>query len=194
MSATFQLDLAFRGERDYVQGADIFEALVELTGWHGPVSLHFHRVMRFGVDAIEVTDARGAATFDAVFWYGPLGARKCLGLRADPARPILKRKPYNEKSVVAGAVISPPRIESSGPVDASFMERVLALDKALLMRLFTPDRGSFRLLRLDLEYVPESPKELVLIHRASMGSRFVRMEILADGHSVGAVFCSLAIE
>lgn len=194
MSTTYQFDLAFRGERNYLQGADIFDALIGLTGWHGPVSLHFHRLMRSGVDAIEVADGRPAACFDAAFWYGPPEARRCLGLCANPARPILERKPYDEPSVVAGAVVRPPRIESPGPIRASFMDRVLALNKLLLTRQFAPDKGSFRLARLDLEFVPENPTKLVLVHQASMGLRFVRSEILADDCSAGSVFFSLAID
>jgi hypothetical protein len=189
----YPLDLAFRGDRDYLQGGDIFTALIELTGWRGAVSLHFHRLMRSGVDAMEIPDGRPGADFDAVFWYGPTEKQRCLGLRADPSRTVLARIPYDEESVVADAVIVPPRIESPGPGRASFIERVLALDKLLLKHQFAPEKGRIRLARLDLDYVPASPREIVLIHQASLGPRLMRCRIMADGHMAGSIFASFPI-
>ncbi len=189
----FELDIPFKGARQYVHASDIFNELVALTKWRGGVSLHFHRPIRCSIEAAELAAGESGSGPDALFWYGPADRRRCLALRGNPERPVTARRPYDEALVVADAVMDPPWIRSAGPGNASFIERVLALNKVLLNRQFSVAGGRWWFARLDLDRVPENAVRIELLSRRALGARMTKSHIVVDGLTLGSVFFSAAM-
>lgn len=184
------LDLPFRGARDYLQGADIFNALIDLTGAQENMSLRLHALMHHGIDAVPIPDVTtDLKQFAGVFIYGgPEGLQK-IGLR-DNSKIVTKRVPYDEPRVIADASVHDHRIVSPGPSEFTFMERVLALNKALLQDIIPIEGIRWLATRLDLTRVPSSPMTLAVELVERLGTRLTKSSIAVDGEDVGFVYFS----
>ena len=111
LNQTVPLDLNFKGERDYLRGTDIFNALVDLTCARDHISLRLHRVMRNRVEAVRIHDVRtNLKEFAGLFLYGNPESLQKIGLREDPMRPILGRYAYDDDRVIADANVFGKRI------------------------------------------------------------------------------------
>lgn len=183
------LALKFKGERDYLHGTDIFNTLVELTGARDNVSLRLHCVMRRGVEAVPIDDTEtNLKGFAGLFLYGKADRLQKIGLRENPTIEVTGRVPYDESKVIADASIRRQVIECPGPSRFTFIERVIALNKALLLETVTTPRVRWWLTRLDLTRVPSPAGALRLELVERLGTRLTKTSITADGEEVGFVY------
>jgi hypothetical protein len=189
-SARTRLPLAFKGSRDYLQGGDIFNALADLTGAREGISLQMKKVMRHPLDSVSVPAGRPGGGFSAWFEYGGAGNRHCIGLLEDASSEVPGRMPYDEDAVIAGAHLSEARIESPGPGVATFIERVIALNKVLLNARFAPQKLKWWFTRLELEMLPAAPRSIALTLAASVGARLTKSIIEVDGVPCGHIYFS----
>ncbi len=185
-----RLALAFKGERDYLHGSDIFNALAALTGAREDVVLQMNKVMRRALNAVPAPDGRPSGEFSALFEYGGGGGRCWIALVEDASVEVTARRPYDEASVAAGARLSGNRIESPGSGAATFIERAIALNKVLLNARFAPEIIKWWFTRLELDRVPENPRSVALTFVAGVGARITKSSIEADGAGCGRIYFS----
>ena len=183
------LDLKFKGERDYLHGTDIFDALTAVTGARFGIALWLYRIVRCGLEAVPLAAApRRPREFAGLFAYHANDATRWVDLREDRAIEVLGRTPYDEDSVITDAVIEGGAIGSPGPSRYSFIERVVALNKVLLRRAVADVPWLFT--RLELDRLAEAPcaLRLRLCHR--FGVRLIKSAIAADGAPLGFIYFS----
>ena len=180
-----------KGARDYLHGTDIFNALVDLTGARENLSLRLRRVMRHGIEAAPIRDAgTDLKEFAGLFLYGRPDTLRQIGLRENPAIEVKGRVPYAESEVTADAKLRAEVIVSPGPSRYTFIERVIALNKVLLLESVSTPKVRWWLTRLDLTRVPSPATMLSLGLAERCGMRLIKSWITADGEDVGYIYFS----
>jgi hypothetical protein len=182
------LDLPFKGNRQYLHGTDIFDAVIPLTKPRHGVAFRFHSLMRNPIDLVPVvgTSEGGAAGF--YVRYEDNGAKSVWQFRENLARRVTGRVPYDESDVVSDAVYGDDHIESPGPSPYSFIERTVALHKALLRRRADGEgQGAWLFTHLDLTRVPSSPKRIRLKLSGFLGTKMAKSTIECDGEALGQI-------
>lgn len=187
------LDLPFKGARDYLTGADIFDALLRITGAKGPAVLVLRRFMRHPINAVPIPLGADSSAYPAEFHYSSVGSDHTVVVREDPSRSAARRVPYDEEAVTAPAVISGTSLSCRISRSYSFIEHVVALNKLLLNRsALGATAPKWLFTRIELDAVPESPDTLDLRLTASIGSRITKTAIGADGRFLGHIYFSSA--
>lgn len=83
------LDLPFKGNRDYLHGTDIFNALIAMTGVTENISLRVHKLIHYGIDVAPLPKGEKPYGVSGVFIHGG----SILGLRENTARAVTRRVP-----------------------------------------------------------------------------------------------------
>lgn len=184
------LDLPFKGNRQYLHGTDIFDAVISLTKPRHGVAFRFHRLMRNPIDLVPIADAGKGADEAAGYYvrYGANGTKRIWHFREAHARRITGRVPYDESDVVSDAIYEADNIESPGPSTYSFIERAVALHKALLRRRENSDGpGAWLFTHLDLTNVPSNPVRIRLKLSGFLGTKMAKSTIECDGEPLGQI-------
>jgi len=180
-----RLDLSFKGDRDYLQGGDVFNALLKRFKSSCPISLRFHRPIKFQVEAGPLGVGDNPA---ARFTYWNAGDKINLGLYEIAGAPVIERIPYDEDAIGRGAECDQWRVKMKHRPDATFIERVLVMNKLLHRALFPEAQGRWLFTRLELERNFSGFPQIALSHQSNLGSRLTKVRIEADGETLGDLF------
>lgn len=188
------LDLRFKGERTYLHGTDLFDAMVELarraTGAGvSDIRMSFYRPIRRSVAARRVTSGAAVPRPCALFELKSAGQPVAWEL-IEGSEPVAGRRPYDETDVTAGAVVRDRLITQPAPTAYSFIERVVALNKRLLDQLRGDPSVSWWFGRLELSRLPAPAPALDLRVETDLGARLVRSSIEIDGRREGSIYFS----
>lgn len=158
-AARTRLNLAFKGSRDYLTGADILMELLPLIEPARNISLRFHRLTGTSVDLVALLPGDDPSAYDGVVLYDDAtGQPHRAALEALPAHPVAQRVPYPEELAVADAEIDDQSILSRKAEGFSFIERAIALNKVLLTRLCGTDASTkWIFTRIDIPERPQMP-------------------------------------
>ena len=178
------IELPRTGERSYLHGADIFDALVGGTRAHRDIVL----ALRVASDcAIEVVD-RAAADADVcgTFRHRPDGGehRHLLVRRRD--RPLSTQVAFDESALTADAAFGPDRAWlPAGSGAFTFMRRSIALCLRLLERDHRQDYWTIAEIACCVAPRDDSAIGVAVANR--VGGRFWKMALAANGEHVGHV-------
>jgi len=179
------IDVPLTGDRSYLHGADIFDALLALTGARRDIVLS----LRAASDcAIEVCDAAGRPAADScgAFRHRHDGTvcRHHLLRRAD--LPITARRDCDEEALIDGACFGADRATApGGPHPGSFMRRAVAVYVALLEYELPDDYWSIA--EIACAHPPRDDAALEVAVRNRVGNRFWNAAVLADDQPLGHV-------
>ena len=176
-AARTRLNLAFKGSRDYLTGADILMGLLHLIGPARNISLRFHRLTATSIDLVVLQPSDDPTVYDGVLLYeDAAGQSQRAGLEALPNQPITERVPYPEELAVADAEIVGQSIHSQAAVGFSFIERAIALNKLLLTRLCATDSSTkWIFTRIDMPERPSLPMpEVTLTALSTSNPRLIK--------------------
>ena len=197
-----QLNLPFRGARDYLHGTDLYHRIMEAVGGglpDGPLHWQFHSLLRKQPDLI--LDVDGMAEWRQRPDYrgegklgGPGGAKYLVMLESD--RPVEGRKDCNEKEVVREAVVDTGErsVGLLNPSVGTAVENVVFLNKLLHFKVLPEVVASWLFVKLELNRrLPTAiDREMKLVMRQILGNRFTKTEILIGGSSYGFIVFSTA--
>lgn len=184
-----KLDLRYKGERKYLHGTDLFSALVKETGSNGPVSLRLYRPMQHPLCFRVLLDNVPPQEYVAAFvWHED--ENQHTGIVSEiPDEKVEGRYDYDEGDVIQMAQFDGLEVSLGSETKYSFVEKVVALQKALLNAI-RGEKIDWWFSRLDLQTVPRSDASLRLTLTTKPGGRLVRSRIDADGQEVGSIFFS----
>lgn len=201
MPRILPLNLRFKGQRDYVQGPDLYDAVCSVLSEHGftelsKINFVAHRLVREGVSA-HLEDSQPRQTPEdacAVFQFEYDGQRHVAYLISN-GEVITKREEFPEQEIVSacGIDVDQQRIVLDRTVPFSCAETVVSMNKALLQALF-PDAGGkwlFTRFQLDQTIWPNRPSDLQIALQANLNFAVTRSSISSNGRSIGHVFFSL---
>lgn len=191
--------VAFKGDRNYLQGPDIFNRLLAFA-------------MSDAVDA-EVIDIRFAAhgfiqTNDVTMrsfssleeigegeWPSTLtvnvGDEQCIvAMKARaPLSATPVRQPFDEASLQAAMQIDGQRILISPPLPHSLIEVAVSMKKKLMQAVFPAEKVKWVFVRADLKALPGTVSENVTITcRTAAPGRIYRSDLAVDGVDLGTLY------
>jgi len=204
MTLRFDLNFQFKGDRNYVQGPDMLNAIIDALSQQLPmplksVDLQIHRmtgsnlVLELGHerDAIaphpdNIATLTLAATNTS--WYGRL--------READTQPA-SRQPYDEDSLVAlcefaTAETGRQSIFIRAPSPFTPIETFVAMTKALHKRAFPDAIGKWVFCRwVSAEWPTKAPvHETTVTLTHTVGTRLTQSKVALDGIPVGTVYFS----
>lgn len=197
MVQTHPLQLAFRGGRDYLQGADLYQALVDFFGDRmppGPLTLVFHQFLRHQPDVVwpveDLLDWRARSDYRGELRAGS-GEAMLRAVLLESERPVTERRACNEAEVVAAAEVDAAerRARLAFPCPGTVMEMTVFLNKQLHFQVLPEVKEKWLFVKLESDGVLPGTggRELTLELAQVLGNRFTRARIAVDGKPCGHI-------
>ena len=157
--------------------------------WPTPTRLYQYPMMRHPIALIPLSGAANDADSAGTYQQQEAeGTSQTWWFRENPSLQVSRRVPYDEAHVIAGSTGDRDRIQSAGPSEYSFIERTVALHKALLQgREELGASRSWLFTHLDLIRVPQNPDFIELKLTGVLGTTVARSSIHCDGDRVGQI-------
>lgn len=189
------LHLCYKGNREYLHGSDIFDALSvmadELTGGVGAFieRITFRRFARLSCDVTTEPTADPSRIVCQARLRVP-GSESVDVWIVETANPVTSRRPFDEEQLLARASLGCDRRSARFPGRGGYspIEEVIALTKYLNYAVSPEVNGKWVFGQLDLvESLPANYSILEIRIKSLVGGRFSINEILTDGHSIGTI-------
>lgn len=192
--------MRFKGERDYLQGADILSASLHALSGERPLSairdidITFHALARTGL--ILRADMPTGQESKAQLGCSIDGRRHKLFLMEDGC-PIIERRPYPEDQIVAATSIGIELLTatSTAPLPFTNIERWIAMVKALHHAAFPGAGGKWLFARARLTSyhdTQDEPTEHCVSIKSNFSGKLTRSALSVNGHILGDIFFALA--
>jgi hypothetical protein len=194
--SAYRLDIGFKGNRNYLHGTDLFDAMVALNGEASgsaisDIRMSFYRPITHRVEAVRARPGSAASSHPAAMFELKIdGAPVIWALQEKAGQAVEGRRPYDEDAVAAGSRVEDRAIAQAKPTPYTFIERVVALNKRLLDALQGGRKVSWWFARLELGRLPPAAPALRLGVETELGGRLVRSSIAVDGAPAGSIYFS----
>ena len=192
-----QLHLVYRGARNYIQGADIYSAIVDCVSTaapdtlHGPIKIVMHEMAR---NQCILVFGRGSATASK-----PETARAEFFLSHDlhgwikeTEVPVTSRLPYDEGEIINRCRVTDHIIRLTDAPPCSPIEALIAATKLLHQTLHPSDAHKWIIARLELHRLLQEDDagklEVELVQ--NLNNRLTRSIVQVAGAPIGNIFFS----
>jgi len=194
METPVEIILPLLGERRYLQGSTLFDALLPYVPQPCKLSFRIPRLIesdRIKVLPVQEPRATGKEFSAFLSWEDRTG-HGVLGVNGLSPSKIPRRIPYDESQVTDSARFCARGVRFDGPSPFSFSATIVSLNKAMLVReLPKQERGRWLFVRLDLADVPKDTKEISLDLEAVLsGGRMVKTGVGVMGSLIGDLYFS----
>ena len=187
--------LSYKGDREYLHGSDIFDALSglaeELAGGTGAFieRITFRRFARFSCKVLTKppTDPSQIVSQSKIRIPGISSIDIWI---VETESPITLRRPFDEEQLLANASLGPDGCSVYLPSRTGYspIEEVIVLTKHLNYAVTPVVNGKWIFGQLDLvEALSADYKEMVIRMKSLVKGRFSVNEILTDGRSIGTI-------
>ena len=192
MKKKFDLEFCFKGNRKYVHGTDIFTKITEQYNNAKNIDIAFHGIainnMTFSTEKPEGKEVK--VTFRCLHNEDKI---KLFAIENDSN--ITCRYEYLEEEIVNNSTVavSEESIELNTPTEYSFIEHIVAMNKALLEKLYSDANGKWYFTRLQLkENISMSDiSSLQLVLKSNFQFKLTKSSIIVDNVEVGFIYFSL---
>lgn len=187
-----QITLAFLGQRPYLQGTTLFDALVSYVPRQARLSLKIPHLIKS--DCVEVVDATlwgdRARSLAATLSWETEAEKGVLGVKALPCSETPRRIPYDEGQITNQAQFEAGTAEIRTQPTFSFAATLVSLNKAMLLRHLPKETmGQWLFTRLDLVKLPTGWEKIALkLHLVLPGGKHTRTRVDVDGRTVGDLY------
>ena len=193
MAKANELTLCFLGQRDYLQGTTLFDALEPWYADGSDIRFKIGRMLKTNRVAVEEASegtfdvSRYAAT---LLWRVPSGERR-LGVVPLPSSQQPQRMPFDEEAITGRAQWEGHQVTLIGQHGESLVRSVVALNKALLFKVLSPPLpGQWLFTRLELRQPVPAFEQLRLTYKSNVGLAAVSTAIEVDRVGAGSVMFS----
>jgi hypothetical protein len=190
----WNLDLTYKGDRNYLHGTDIIFELFETIGVVESAVFQFHKVAVHQlkacyIDESDLTLFRAMSeTCAIVFFVTPSKEKKIIVLIEDEERRVSNRTQYNELEAVECCTIVNNIATQQNNNCFTFFEQVVALNKKLLNEIFGKKEWLFT--RLDLKGHPINIDDISIDFIREVGGSMYKSNILSNNIVLGCIFFS----
>jgi hypothetical protein len=186
-----EVRLPFLGQRTYLQGTTIYDALQPMCPEGARRSIKFPHLLQ--TDRIKLAalpslqNVSGRPSF-VLHWQRGSAEGVITGEPLPPsAQP--ERVPYDEVKLTDLARFGEQEVELDRPSPYSFCATIVSLNKFLLLaRMPSTMRGQWLFTRLDIDAHPAAFVPLRLNVASNLGWRVVHSEIRVGGKRIGALY------
>ena len=193
MNDSQTLTLCFLGQRDYLHGTTLFDALRPWYENRTHIQFKLGRLMKTDRVQVELLPGGGGTevNYSATLRWGEVGTEHRIGVMPLESSPSPERVPFDEESIVRRAQFEDRSVTVTDPQGESLIRMMVALNKALLFRILTPPLpGQWLFTRLELETAPISFQQVSLRFRSNVGVAAVTSSIEVDGRNLGTLMFS----
>ena len=192
---TVALDLDFKGQRNYITGADIARSMLAIIGPCTSLRIEFHHMAAVALVMREVAASELPALKHRDDVYALMACKDLSSslrywiAQAMPQAPELSRVDYDESIYTRSAVLMASSIQAdahafqANPVDA-----LVALNKHLLNHCVEVHPWIF--VRLDLQQWPFDGNDVQLKLASNASHAIHRTTISSNGKVVGSIYFS----
>ena len=193
--------LRFKGERDYLQGGDIYDGLVAglkaggLGELDGPILLKMASFARRQIDVhVDEGDTAPAPPSDTVGHFRAiLTGTPRFGWIVESNRQVTDRRAFDESRITDNATVSGDQISYAGHEDSTPSEIAVALTKHLHNALFPPQGRRWIVTGFDLSRPFEDQDMPAMAVRLAhnMNNRLTKSSVSCGGVALGSLFFAL---
>jgi len=191
--ARMPLDLRFKGDRDYLHGTDMVDAVIGHFQGMTDIAVRIQKIAARPVELIVLPDPTTERKNMVAVFSGRLGEREIsIGLREIEDGSLPGRYAYDDRAVVAAAAFDFDNRTADMAWNADYtpIEQIVALQKALLLRCFADAAVHWYFTRLDVNVLPDRFDKLALAVTQALGTNLVRSGISLDDEDIGNVYFS----
>ena len=192
------VSIPFKGDRQYITGADLFNEIVSVYSEDEilSLSLSYHDFIKKGVVEIVQSSSEN-------FLLNKKYAVTCKlqikgGLQKQIAVVPVKEKcnseeriQYDENDVLKSCVLEDDTIAHKGLTEYSFIELVVAMNKALLKKMFPDVEGKWVFTRIEFFEYAASTDEVILRFKHNFNFRLLKSEIWSSETHVADIYYTL---
>lgn len=187
------LNLHFKGNRNYITGADIAQAMLNHTGACSRLRIEFHHMAACALSMHEVSADQLPAMKQRDDVYAWLACQDASGLQRywlasaqTPASDVL-RLDYDESVFTRHAVLDGTGIHADADsLQASPVDALVALNKHMLNQFVEVHPWVF--VRLDMQHWPFDTRHVFLKCPAQASHGLYKTQIVSNGTSLGAIY------
>lgn len=186
----------FKGERQYVQGPDLFTSLIESVNTKDIEQIRFsiHDFIWNTNCKIMVLDKS-----DEVYKTLPVrctmivnGSQLKMGITPDENRKSKDlRYKYDEDRIIKYCNFQSEKAMLMNESPYSFIETIVAMKKEMLNRTYPEADGKWAFTQLRLDHYFDKREHLGLKVKSKIGLRLIRSSILYKNNIIGDIFFSL---
>lgn len=201
MNKKFKLYFAFKGERDYVQGPDIFDAVVEKISKEyqssdiSRIKYSAHKMLHANADMIitDRFDFHEHNNINSLISFIN-NDQQLYALVVENSEEITTSNEYSEQIIRNGAVIDGCIIKFNNLLNYSLTEIVVSMNKYFLQKTVT-DQKKWIVTKFEYFNLTDSldvkNKELQLELTNNFKNKLTKSKIKVSGKTVGMLFFSL---
>jgi len=197
MRKVIDISFQFKGNRTYVQGPDIFDAVIghirESFDNVRNISVTFHDIIRSQVDCYvtKYSDSTDSEA-DCQIRFESNGTEYIVVIKSND-KEITGSYPYPENNIVELCKIEDKTITLEDSIDFSNLEKIVAMNKALMISLFSDAVGKwiFSKLTLDTDFESATYKKYSLTLIKNMGLKLTKTAISLDDKPIGYIYFTL---
>jgi len=187
----------FKGNRNYVQGPDLFNEMMVGFPENKPSKIRFsaHGFLnvpscslfisssKMEIDELEEINTRCQLSLgEETLWMALAGGEE---------GGEVSRQDYDEAKVVSRCALDGKEVWLKGNSPYTFIETVVSMKKYLLQQLFPDEVGKWVFTRVDLPIFCSATADLRIVFRHNMNFRLLKSDILVEGEKVGDLYFSL---
>jgi hypothetical protein len=197
-----RLALCYKGDRDYLHGTDIYNAVVDHLSMQYPVNeakapyFIFHTFIRAecamfigaGADRDEV-DGPPVVEFGMSF-----GEKEVAGYLMETGQKITCRNPYDEDRIGQASIVKEQSVTIFEDTGFSAIEVAVAMTKRLHNALLPAPRGKWVFSKLELSRLlrNEDTIEMAISLKSNLNNRLTKSVLTARGEQIGHIYFSMA--
>ncbi|BEK05896.1 hypothetical protein [Campylobacter jejuni] len=184
-----ELNFNFKGERNYIQGPDVYNALLPLINQDSckNFDLSFHQIMTQNILlSNEIPKNLEDLYFICKFQQSNI-EQQIYGIKNIKSKPI-QRYPYPEEQILENAKIdfNNKTISLNKATNFSFMEEIIALNKFLLQTIIQKETpGKWYFSKLQTKRILKRSYPLMMQFKSNFNSLLVKSEIFTPDNGGG---------
>lgn len=196
------LELAFKGQRNYLQGPDILCGLLGSlsqagTDVDGALAATFRRKVGVQPDIVIADDANAVGSPENSFghWTAVSGPHKVRGWFVETDRHVDGRVPYDEDSVIDRCAKSSNEVAFDGVTTLNATELAVAMVKSLHNDRFALGADAHWVVcqfALDRPLLDEHKQGMRVELHSTLGKRLTKSIVFSGGQMLGHLFFSPA--
>jgi len=195
--ALVPLDLNFKGERTYLHGTDMIDAVLAFFPGLKDISVRIQKIATRQLAAMVLNEPVSRRDDMTALIRGRLNENKVsVGMLEMSDGEPPGRYAYDDSKVIADAAVDPKSrfAEIRRNRDFSTIEHCVTLQKALLVRCFPDADIHWYFTRLEVSGLPAEFEVLSLRVTQALGRKLVRSAIALDGTELGDIYFSGVVE
>jgi hypothetical protein len=196
-----KLALCYKGDRDYLHGTDIYNAVTEHLAALYPAGdarasyFIFHAFARRAcVMFVGGKGDMGEAKAPPIVEFGmSFDDAEVTGYLIESDQEITCRNPYDEAKIWRTSVVEGQNISVSGDTGFSAIEVAVALTKQLHNMLFPVPQGKWVFTKLELSRLLQNADaiEMEISLKSNFNNRLTKSALNARGKQIGHIYFSL---